>query len=470
MMTFHVNTLGCKVNQYESQQIRELLEKLGLRESRTDGEKSDLVVVNTCCVTHTASAKSRQYINKATRLSSDAVVIVCGCLPTVQISELSSLHKNTKVVKHQHDLASALRNAVCSIKNRDQQNNKLMPQCIQSHPLNTIKPQNAEKIKDKNNLISPNQLPPLTKFKGQTRAFLKVQDGCDGYCSYCIIPKTRPILTSKPLDMAINEAKNLLKAGHKEIVITGVHLGAYGRTTVSQKTQNDKLADLLINIAQIQNLPRIRLSSLEPTEITPKLLRTIRNHPNIMPHLHLSLQSGSDTILKKMCRQYSSADFMRTVDQIKAALDRPAITTDVIVGFPGESEEDFEQTLKLARKTGFAKIHVFKFSKRNGTKAADMQNPVNSKIINERSKTLRNLDMELGRKFREKFVGQTLEILVENNKDLKSGLTRRYFKVFLPDHTDKPITNKLIPVKLIKTTPNGAIGKILDDDASRINH
>ena len=464
MMTFNVNTLGCKVNQYESQQIRELLEKLGLRESRTDGEKPDLVVVNTCCVTHAASAKSRQYINKATKLSSDAVVIVCGCLPTVQISELSSLHKNVKVVKHQDDLASALKNAVCSISN--QQNNELMPQCIQSHPLKFIKPQNAEKIKGKNNLISHNQLPPLTKFKGQTRAFLKVQDGCDSQCSYCIIPKTRPILTSKPLNMAVNEAKNLVKAGHKEIVITGVHLGAYGRKTVRKKAQNDNLADLLVNIAQIPNLPRIRLSSLEPTEITPKLLRTMREHPNIMPHLHLSLQSGSDRILRRMCRQYSSKDFLRTVDQIKTALDRPAITTDIIVGFPGESEEDFEKTLKLARKTAFAKIHVFKFSKRKGTQAADMQNPVKSKIINERSKTLRNLEMEQGRKFREQFVGQTLEILGETSKGLKSGLTRRYFKVFLPDQTDKPITNELIPVKITKTTPNGAIGQILDFDIS----
>jgi threonylcarbamoyladenosine tRNA methylthiotransferase MtaB len=344
-----------------------------------------------------------------------------------------------------------------------------MLQCIQSHPLNPIKPQNAEKIKGKNNLISPNHLPPLTRFKGQTRAFLKVQDGCDGYCTYCIIPKTRPILTSKPLDMAVKEAKNLVKAGHKEIVITGVHLGAYGRKTVRKKAQNDKLTELLINIAQIPNLPRIRLSSLEPTEITPKLLRTMREHPNIMPHLHLSLQSGSDTILKKMFRQYSSTDFLRTVNKIKASLDRPAITTDIIVGFPGESDQDFEQTLKLAKEVEFAKMHVFKFSPRKGTHAADMKNKLNCKIINERSRILRNLELELGRKFREKFVGQTVEILVENNKIITSGLCRRYFKVYLPGQENNSIKNKLIPVKLTKTTLNGAIGKILNEDIIRNN-
>jgi len=293
MKTFSIHTLGCKVNQYETRQIQELLEQLGLHKIKPP-KKPDLVVINTCCVTHTASAKSRQYIRKAQRLSPDAVVVVCGCLPTVQISELNNISTNVHLIEDRESLAERL-NQIAG--------DSSAASCFQSPRscpnVNTIiKAENGSKIKFKKELNNHLALPPLTSFKGQTRAFLKVQDGCDGYCSYCIVPKTRPFVHSKPAKAALQEAKSLVNAGHREIVVTGVFLGAYGRKSVRRKNwsdpQNDSLADLLDKMAKIPRLARIRLSSLEPADVTPQLLDTFCKHPNIMPHLHLSLQSGSD--------------------------------------------------------------------------------------------------------------------------------------------------------------------------------
>ena len=316
MKTFSINTLGCKVNQYETQQIHELLEQLGLHKCEPPN-KPDLVVINTCCVTHTASAKSRQYIRKAQKLSPDATVVVCGCLPTVQIGELNNISKNIHLIGDRENLAETLNqiaggNAAAS--------------CFQSPQsslnINTIiKAENGSKIKFKKELKKHLKLPPLTSFKGHTRAFLKVQDGCDGYCSYCIVPKTRPFVHNKPVKAVLREAKSLVKAGHREIVVTGVFLGAYGQESVRRKNwpnrQNDNLAILLDKMAKIPHLARIRLSSLEPAGVTPQLLDIFCKHSNIMPHLHLSLQSGSDAFIKKMCRQYNSDVFREKIDLAK---------------------------------------------------------------------------------------------------------------------------------------------------------
>ncbi|MHC4582096.1 MAG: radical SAM protein, partial [Planctomycetota bacterium] len=224
-----------------------------------------------------------------------------------------------------------------------------------------------------------NPLPALTSFRGQTRAFLKVQDGCDGYCTYCIVPKARPFVHSKPLARALAEAQALVDAGHREIVVTGVFLGAYGQDTVRRQNwptesrrAGNNLSDLLDKMSVLPGMGRIRLSSLEPADVTQGLLDTLCKHPNIMPHLHLPLQSGSDEVLRRMCRQYRVAQFRETIDLLKSRLDRPAITTDIIVGFPGETDTDFERTVELARDVGFAKMHVFSFSPRKGTAAAEM--------------------------------------------------------------------------------------------------
>jgi len=450
MKTFSINTLGCKVNQYESQQIRELLEKLGLRMAESP-EKPDLVVVNTCCVTHTASAKSRQYIRKARKHNPDAAVVVSGCLPIVDTDELyidgQPQLDGVHLIRDRADLSATLTHitgpkAAPSISQR-----------AQVRPANSIKTKNGDKIKHKV-ATKPTELPALTCFCGQTRAFLKVQDGCDGYCTYCIVPKARPFVRSKPLEQVLTEAQSLVKSGHKEIVVTGIFLGAYGMDSVRRKTwpngQNDRLARLLGRLAKLPNLDRIRLSSLEPADVTERLLDTLCQHGNIMPHLHLALQSGSDSILKRMCRQYRIGEFVETVDLLKTRLDRPAITTDIIVGFPGETDADFERTVELARQVGFAKIHVFPYSARKGTAAAEMDRAVGDRIIKERSRILHALSDELGREYRSRFLGQTAQVLLESGYPEPAGRAERYFTVAISNPPRDIENNKIVEVKLLK--------------------
>jgi len=453
MATFSINTLGCKVNQYESQQIRELLEQLGLQKAESP-KKPDLIVINTCCVTHVASAKSRQYIRKAQKYNPDAAVIVSGCLPTVEIGELSAPAKNIHLITNRSDLAATLSRIAT-----------LEPQSPQSCPNSTIKAKNSLEIKHKNEPARHSKLPTLTRFEGQTRAFLKIQDGCDGHCLYCIVPKTRPVVRSKSVDTVLQEAQALVQAGHKEIVVTGVFLGAYGQQTVRRKNwpnqRNNHLADLLDRMAEIPNLSRIRLSSLEPADITPRLLDTLCKHRNIMPHLHLSLQSGSNKILKKMCRQYNADEFREKIALIKSRLDKPAITTDIIVGFPGETEDDFEQTVRLAKNVGFSKMHVFSFSPRKGTAAADMQDKIDTKIIKKRSKILHKLSTELGQQYCRQFIGETAEILLENNNDQLYGRSERYFKVFIEKTHNDTQTNQIKTARLTANNHTGMLGSII---------
>jgi threonylcarbamoyladenosine tRNA methylthiotransferase MtaB len=457
MKTFSINSLGCKVNHYEGQQIRELLEHFGLHKVEPS-KKPDLAVVNSCCVTHTASAKSRQCIRKIRKQSPDSVIVVSGCLPTVQIGELRTAAENVLLIRNRSDLADTLSGII--------NNNAatLTSQRAQSCPDTIIKPNNGYKIKYKNKLNNNLNLPPLTSFEGQTRAFLKIQDGCDGYCTYCIVPKTRPFVHSKSVDVVLKEAQALVESGHREIVITGIFLGAYGLQSVRRKTwpnqENAHLADLLDKIAKLPNLERIRLSSLEPADLTPRLLDTFCKHPNIMPHLHLSLQSGSDKILGKMCRQYQVDEFKEKVDMAKSLLDRPAITTDIIVGFPGETDDDFEQTVQTAKTIGFAKMHVFSFSPRKGTFAAKMQDTVDNKVIKERSKILRELGIELGLRYRRQFLGETAKILIESNNGQISGRSERYFTVYLNKIEKKQKRNNIVEVKLIENKENGMIGAI----------
>lgn len=483
MKTFAINTIGCKVNQYESQQIRELLERLGLNQVETSKSEPDLVVINTCCVTLSASAKSRQRIRKAQKLSPDAIIVVCGCLPTVQTprlcsgqaGELNNPGKNIHLISHRETIAATLSQIVNgkAVASRSQN--------FQSDRNIIIKTENGSKIKLKNKSVFASATPDksaelpkltqLTSFKGHTRAFLKIQDGCDGYCSYCIVPKARPFVHSKPAEAVLQEAQALVEAGHKEIVVTGIFAGAYGQKSVRRKNwanqQNDKLADLLDKMGEIPNLARIRVSSLEPGDVTSRLLDTFSKHRKIMPHLHLSLQSGSNAVLKKMFRQYSADEFKEKIALIRRRLDRPAITADVIVGFPGETDADFEATVELAKEAGFAKMHVFSFSKRAGTAAAGLQGTVNNEVMKRRSQILCELEAELGYKFRQQFVGETAEILVENSDGRCKGRSERYFMVYLEKTGENPQKGELVRVKLVKNSENGVIGQIENSHQTR---
>jgi threonylcarbamoyladenosine tRNA methylthiotransferase MtaB len=368
-----------------------------------------------------------------------------------------------------------------------------------------IKAENREKVNNRTVFATLPNLPLLTCFKEQTRAFLKVQDGCDGLCTYCIIPKVRPEVQSKPIEEAVFEAKTLVAAGHKEIVVTGVNLGSYGRDTTRKTWVPDRkaeeaaveddasrqLADLLGKLADIEGpfdsldyardrsappittfegrqgrLPRIRVSSLEPGDITGELLDVFCRHSNIMPHIHLSVQSGSENVLKRMCRPYSAGVLREKISMIKGRLDRPAITCDMIVGFPGETEEEFQETIELSKWAGFSKMHVFPFSVRTGTAAAKMKGRIDSKVIKKRAEILRRLGDELGRRFREQFVGETCEVLIEDTNP-PAGHCERYFIVKLdPWAPDQSLgsslrfeKNEIVRVKITAVDEEGAEGE-----------
>ena len=405
MNTFSIDTLGCKVNQYESQQIIRFLTDCNLLYVQ-NFQQAEIIIIHTCCVTHTASAKSRQLIRKAQKQNPNAKIIVSGCLVSSDPTERNNLSEKLLFAADLKSLFELLKKELA-----------IEPKSFENRHLDTIE-----------------------KFCGQTRAFLKIQDGCDGFCSYCIIPKTRPDITFKPIEKVINEAQSLVQSGHKEIVLTGIFLGAYGQESVRRKNWpngiNDNLANLLEKMAQVSGLKRIRLSSLEPADVTDKLLDVMKNYHNIMPHLHLSLQSGSEKILKKMNRQYTVKDFLNSIENINGQLDRPAITTDIIVGFPGETIQDFAQSLSVAKLAGFSKIHIFPYSKRTGTAASKLAESVDKKVITQRILALRNLEKQLADNFRKQFIGQTAQVLIENEVKNR-GHCERYYEICVV--SDKPL-------------------------------
>ncbi len=415
MKTFNIHTLGCKVNQYESQQIRQLLEKLSLRCVSYDAG-ADLIVINTCCVTRTASSKSRQFIRKSRKSNPNAEIVVAGCLPAGQTGELNNV-TNIRVISDKKQIRQILNDI--ALKN----DSKTLSDCDCKYN----KPNNCPN----ENIYKDNyDLEPLSSFTERCRAFVKVQDGCDGYCTYCVIKNIRNKLWYKPLSIVLDEVYNLIYAGCKEIVLTGIFLGAYGLDTVRRKKwsegENPNLARLIEKVAQAEGLPRLRLSSLEPADVTDTLLEVMSRHSNIMPHLHLPLQSGSDGVLSRMGRQYRVADFRNVGKKARKYLDRPAITTDIIVGFPGETQEDFERTCQLAEELKFSKIHVFPFSARDNTPAAGMKPQVSAGIIRERSSKLTEIDKKLQVLFRKGFIGREVCFVAEQANPA-SGRTERYF-------------------------------------------
>ncbi len=452
MRTFFVQTLGCKVNQYESRQLRQLLEHSGLV-SAAEPSCADLAIVNTCCITHVASSKSRRSIRQAKNKNPNALVIVTGCLPAGQAHELGDLDRNCLIVENKEQLPVIL-NQILNARNK-------------SHwHIHSSKPSNHSEIKDKSPAVQDK--PPtdpleitvktdtlglLESYDGQCRAFLKVQDGCDAYCTYCIIPRIRKKVCNKSVKNILHEARSLIAAGHREIVLTGIFLGAYGQTTSRRRqwdrSRRDSLAEMVAQVADLPGLARLRLSSLEPADVTDRLLDVFRTYPAVVPHLHLPLQSGSGQILKKMARQYTIEQFVDVVQRTKAALDRPAITTDIIVGFPGETEADFQETIQLAQQSGFAKIHVFSFSPRQNTPAADFEPKVPAPVIRDRSSRLQALDRQLQAEFRRQFIGQPVEVIVESTRPPK-GRCQRYFMVDLSGlpNADKLETGQLVRVIL----------------------
>jgi threonylcarbamoyladenosine tRNA methylthiotransferase MtaB len=374
-----VATLGCKVNQYETELVRQGLQRVGYTDCETS-ETADVCIVNTCTVTSEGDAKSRQVVRRLNRQNPDAKIVVMGCYATRAPQEVAELPGVAEVVTDKRELPDLMsRFGVIDVPTG------------------------------------------LDGFSGRHRAYVKVQDGCLLRCSYCIIPHVRPKLTSRPHQHIIDEVSRLTEAGHREVVLTGIHLGHYGVDWNRNKPKEEwiRLAHLLRDLCELPGNFRIRLSSIEATEVTRELISVMRDHAHrIVPHLHLCLQSGSDSVLRRMRRRWGTRMFLNRCQLLREALDKPAITTDIIAGFPGETEEEFDQTLMTCREAGFSKIHAFPFSPRRGTPAAEMPDQIAKQVRSQRVKRLTNLETELRTEYYQQLVGSKLELLVESSKDL----------------------------------------------------
>ncbi len=486
--TYFVSALGCKVNQYDGQHVREVLEDLGLAPA-AEGQHADVVVVQTCAVTATACRKSRHVVRHVAHAPGTRV-IVTGCGATDQPDHFAQIPGVIAVIARRDDLRSRLTQILAGTQNLSQSVSISSPQgnLNEASSDDSVRPDEPEDRATSPDHASPapsaqhpirtkGSLPRQVKWTldqtvgrlaGHQRAFLKVQDGCDAGCTYCVVPRLRPDLVSKPPEMAVREASTLVAAGHKEIVVTGVCLGAYGRSTARKSRLEEgpsPLADLIDALTRVPGLKRLRLSSLEPLDVTEELLTVLARREACAPHLHLPLQSGSDDVLRRMNRQYRSTDYLETIRRVRSALDRPAITTDIIVGFPGETDEAFEQTMALAGQVGFARIHMFPYSPRSGTAACRWQREQPPReVLIDRMNRLRTLADETALAFRRSFVGQTHTILIESREgELWSGRTSRYFPVgFAPpsDAGAEDLRGRLARVVIEQVAADGVRGRL----------
>lgn len=419
--TYALDVLGCKVNQYDSRQIARLLEGFGVRPAQD--RPADLVVVHTCGVTATAVQKSRQAVRRLARKNPGSVVFLTGCAAGEEVTDgLEGI--NARVAAGAgwiQMLADELQGF--SLPNPD-----------------FHLPENADEL-------------AVDEFGGQTRAFLKIQDGCDAGCAYCIVPQLRKEPRDKSVDAAVAEAEALVKRGYKEIVIAGVHVGLYGRNT------DISVSDILTRILKVPNIGRIRMSSLHPNELTEVLLEAWASSPNMMPHLHLSLQSGSDGVLTRMGRGYTAAEYADAVERARAVLSNPAITTDVIVGFPGETDEEFEETFEFCKRIGFAQMHIFTFSPRPGTRAVELPNPVDSQVAQARHQRLAALADGMSLAFNQAFVGQVVNVLVERCRDgICSGVSEHYIPVKF--QSSENLAGSVVPVSITASDKSVLTGQI----------
>ena len=392
-MKFFIYTLGCKVNAYESEVMKE---KLLANNFILDEENPDIIIVNTFSVTNVADQKSQKMIRRMKREYPNCILVVCGC---------SSENKESDYQKMGIDIL---------IGNKDKSKIVDLITCYLETKKAYSKFYHTRKLEFEDMEID--------KFTTHTRAFVKIQDGCDNFCSYCIIPFVRGSIRSKDFHVALNEIKTLVENGHQEIVLTGIHTGSYGTGT------DYDLTDLIHEMSKLDKLRRIRISSIEMNELNDKFLKEFQNNPKICDHLHIPLQAGSDEILKKMNRKYNLDEFKEKIQKIREIRPEIAITTDIIVGFPHETDELFETTMKTAEELKFSKIHVFPYSVREGTVAARMDNQIPEVIKKERSKRLVALSNELEEAYQRQFIGRELSVLVEQ-KNL--GCTSNYLKVQL---------------------------------------
>jgi threonylcarbamoyladenosine tRNA methylthiotransferase MtaB len=428
-------TLGCKVNQYETQAMRESLKKSGYTIVAPE-DVADVYIINTCTVTGVSDRKSRQAIRRANVLNPDALVVVTGCYAERSPGKIANMPGVDLVLSNSDKLF------------------------IYQHLSNSALSQRGDLILNDDSIWSTS----ITSFNGHTRALVKIQDGCDSFCTYCIVPHVRgEKINSRPLDSIVREVRCLAENGHREIVLTGIHLGAYGRDMAN----GINLAHVLRTIHSVENVQRIRLSSIEPMDITDDLIDAVASLPKCAHHFHISLQSGSDRILKLMRRGYTSAEFEDMANRIKAAIPDVGLSTDVMVGFPGETEQDFKDTRELIARVEFSRLHVFRYSPRSGTPAAEFPDRVQDSVASRRGQEVRSLGESLARKFRSQMLGQVSEVLVEDTREgedsILAGFTSNYVRVLIADAPDE-LAGQIVKVKLVDMKDKYMIG-ILDPDS-----
>ncbi|MGL4796467.1 MAG: tRNA (N(6)-L-threonylcarbamoyladenosine(37)-C(2))-methylthiotransferase MtaB [Paraclostridium sp.] len=413
-------TLGCKVNQYETEAMLEMFKKEGYDQVESE-EFADVYVINTCTVTHMSDRKSRQYIRRMKKKNPDAIIAVVGCYSQVSPEEILEIEEVNLVMG-----TNERRQIVEEIKKLDAS-------------------QKASTVDDIMKVRAFEEI-EINQTNGRTRAFMKIQDGCDRFCSYCIIPYARGgKVRSRDLESIVNEATKLAENGYKEIVLTGIHVASYGKDVRDSDTN---LLTVIKAIDKIEGVERIRLSSVEPLLMTDEFIDTVSKMDKVCPHYHLSLQSGCDETLDRMNRRYTTEEYKTIVDKLRQKMPNVAITTDVIVGFPGETNEEFNKTYEFLRDIELSQMHIFKYSPRKGTPAADMKNQIDPQMKQMRSDKLISLNKKNFTNFANKFVGEEFQVLFEQSiaQNKYEGLTPNYIRVIVESTED--IQGKILKTKI----------------------
>lgn len=428
------STLGCRVNQYESEAMTEKFLKEGYEAVDYDSF-ADVYVINTCTVTNMGDKKSRQMIGRARRHNENAIIAVVGCYSQIAPEEVSKIEGV--------DIVLGTRNKGDII-----------------YWVNRVRAENRQLV-EVNDVLRNNSFEELDieEYQDRTRAFIKIQDGCNRFCSYCLIPFARGAVCSKPPKRVIEEVEELSKNGFKEIILSGIHTASYG----TDFNEGFTLVDLLEKVNEIEGIERIRIGSIDPTFFTDEVIDKIVKLKKLCPHFHLSLQSGCDATLQRMNRHYTAMQYKNVVIKLREKIADVSITTDIIVGFPGESSEEFQATYSFLKEIKLSKMHIFKFSPRKGTKAASMENQVGGIIKDERSNKLISLNKELEIEFMNKFIGRTMDVLYEKNYKEEStkfeGYTQNYIKIVSESISN--IESTIKHTKLMETTMDYVKGSII---------
>ena len=424
---------GCKVNQYETNAMIQQFIKYGYKILDVN-EKADIYVINTCTVTNMSDRKSRQLLRRAKEHNPKALIVVCGCYAQVAKSELEKIEE------------------IDLILGINEKNN--IVEYIENYQKEKTENEHIEDVMKQTEFIDFGEV----TYTDKSRAVIKVQDGCDRFCSYCIIPYARGRIRSRKIESVLTEIKSISEKGIKEVVITGIHVTSYGRDL----KENVGLIDLLEQINKIDKIKRIRLSSLEPTIITEEFVNRLVKLEKICDHFHLSLQSGCDNTLKRMNRRYTTTEFRKCVELLRKAYPNVSLTTDIIVGFPGETDSEFEETYKFLKEINFYKMHVFKYSKRDGTKAANMPNQIDGNIKDIRSKKLIALSDENEKNKNKQYIGKEVEVLFEKEENgFAIGHTKNYMLVNAENKENKNVINQIEKAIITDTKGIELIGKVM---------